>query len=85
MAVVTVASKRNYNAKRGTKATLIGDPLHLVAKIESGRTLYWIWAYQDKDYAELIDSRVSPQGREDIAANWHRDPNDCVVSGRTQD
>lgn len=79
--IVTFSPSKRLPPRRGTNAVEPGDTLYA---IQNG-DLYFIWCYTDKEYAQKVADRVSPQSSVDIAANWRRNISELIHSDRSHD
>ena len=77
--LVSLKVRRDYRAKRGTKAVKTGETLHF---IKSGDR-YFAWCYRSETFARQMVAKLDTiRTGADWAANWKTDPKQCATSDR---
>lgn len=68
--------------KRGTRVEA-GDPLYAIQHSNRFVSLYWIWAYSNRESAEIMLRRLEDGPRNDVdrGANWRRNLDQLSVTG----
>lgn len=75
--VVQYTVKQDRHARRGHPAIKAGTTLYILQHVKSRK--YFVWAYLDKDMAEMIAKKIPQTWREtDLDFNFKSNPEHCV-------